>query len=244
MMTTAMTSTPHAFSLRQHSSSTNSDGREPPISLGTVLLGLKYAGGVLLASDSRTSAGTVTDPSAHKINKLADNIYVCRSGTASHSQFLVRTMRHYLSQAQVEACATDLPPVKAAASIARLIQYHNRGTLSTGIFVGGYDKKKGPQLYQLPPGGAVMDVDYAVAGSGGIYIKSLVDSLYRNNMSFTETKQLAIKLITNAIHSCQSCGGCIWWIAIEDSGVQEGVVGPHDIPTEEQYLTELHTRNI
>eukprot|EP01055_Gregarina_sp_Pseudo9_P000906 Gregarina_sp_Pseudo_9__905@NODE_1580_length_1480_cov_139_367106_g1465_i0_p1_GENE_NODE_1580_length_1480_cov_139_367106_g1465_i0NODE_1580_length_1480_cov_139_367106_g1465_i0_p1_ORF_typecomplete_len235_score68_89Proteasome/PF00227_26/3_5e34_NODE_1580_length_1480_cov_139_367106_g1465_i06521356 len=207
------------------------------VSGGTVLLGVKFVGGVLLATDTRTSTSVVVDASAKKINKVAENVWFARSGAAAHSQFVIRTVQHYLKQYQTEA-GGDLrrPPVKAAASLARLIQFNNKAFLHTGLIVGGVDARRGPQIFQLPLGGSVFESNYAVAGSGGPFIAAMLKQEFKPNMSKAEAKELAIKLITIAIHHNASCGGMVRWVAIEEEGSEEGCVRAIELPTEEEYF--------
>lgn len=211
--------------------------RSEPVSLGTVLVAVKYVGGVFMAADSRTSGAVVVDAHSRKINRLAENIYVARSGAAAHSQFVIRTVQHYLRQHQIEVGGDlEKPAVKAAAALTRLIQYSNKGLLQTSQIVAGVDSYRGPQIFQLPIGGSVFECNIATAGSGSVAITALANQEYKPNMSKEEAKQLCIKLITHAIHNDASCGGMIRWVAIDESGVEEGYVKSTDVETEEEYL--------
>ncbi|KAI4992112.1 hypothetical protein ZWY2020_041975 [Hordeum vulgare] len=52
--------------------------------MGTAIVGVCYDGGVVLAADSRTSTGMyVANRASDKISQLTDNVYVCRSGSAT-----------------------------------------------------------------------------------------------------------------------------------------------------------------
>eukprot|EP01054_Gregarina_sp_Poly1_P000675 Gregarina_sp_Poly_1__674@NODE_115_length_13858_cov_166_056486_g102_i0_p5_GENE_NODE_115_length_13858_cov_166_056486_g102_i0NODE_115_length_13858_cov_166_056486_g102_i0_p5_ORF_typecomplete_len248_score30_69Proteasome/PF00227_26/7_4e37Utp12/PF04003_12/1_5e03Utp12/PF04003_12/0_83_NODE_115_length_13858_cov_166_056486_g102_i041954938 len=208
---------------------------EESVSMGTTLLAMKYQGGVLLAADSRTSAAVVVDRSARKINAIAENIYMARSGSAAHTQFVLRTIQHYLKHHQVELNAIEKPTVKAAASLARLIQYNNRALLESGLIVAGYDTRRGPQVFSLPVGGSIFESNIALAGSGSTYVRAMANEEYRHSMSKAEVKQLAIKLVMHAMHNDFSSGGMIRWVTIDESGTETGCVVPGDLPTEEEF---------
>lgn len=116
-----------------------------------------FAGGVVLAADSRTSSGNyVANRAAAKITQLADNAYFCRSGTASDTQAIAGYVQYYLAQHQIEL--NHEPPVSVTANLVRQMQYHNKGLLSAGLIVAGYDKHKGAQVYAVPMGGTLLKV--------------------------------------------------------------------------------------
>ncbi|CCF73706.1 20S proteasome subunit beta 1 [Babesia microti strain RI] len=66
------------------------------VSTGTTILAMHYAGGVILAADSRTSSGQfVSNRVARKITKLLPNIYVARCGSAADTQNLSLILKYY-----------------------------------------------------------------------------------------------------------------------------------------------------
>jgi 20S proteasome subunit beta 2 len=64
-------------------------------STGTTILGFHFEDGLILAADTRATAGMiVADKNCVKIEQVADNIYICGAGTAadcSHVKFLMRS---------------------------------------------------------------------------------------------------------------------------------------------------------
>lgn len=51
---------------------------------GTTIVGLKFKDGIVLAADTRATAGTiVAEKNCQKIHYIADNIYCCGAGTAA-----------------------------------------------------------------------------------------------------------------------------------------------------------------
>ena len=55
-----------------------------PMSTGTTICGVVYAGGVVLGADTRATGGSeVADKNCEKIHYLAPNIYCCGAGTAA-----------------------------------------------------------------------------------------------------------------------------------------------------------------
>lgn len=66
-----------------------------PISEGTTIIGVIYKDGVMLACDTRTSSGNfVSHKTSRKINRINENIYMCRCGASSDSQRLVEVVKY------------------------------------------------------------------------------------------------------------------------------------------------------
>lgn len=57
------------------------------VSLGTSIIATTFKDGVVMAADTRTSAGVyVVDRHTDKVKHLTSNIYVCESGSAVESR--------------------------------------------------------------------------------------------------------------------------------------------------------------
>ena len=58
-----------------------------PMSTGTTICGVVYAGGVVLGADTRATEGdTVADKNCEKIHYIADNIWCCGAGTSADTE--------------------------------------------------------------------------------------------------------------------------------------------------------------
>lgn len=69
------------------------------VQTGTTIMAVTYDGGVVLGADSRTSTGSyVANKAADKITQLTQNVYICRSGSAAHTQAIADYVRHMLNQ--------------------------------------------------------------------------------------------------------------------------------------------------
>ncbi|EZG56724.1 proteasome subunit beta type [Gregarina niphandrodes] len=202
-------------------SSEKTEVEDVPVSMGTTLVGLKYDGGVVLAADSRTSSiPVVSSAYARKINRVSDNIYVCRAGRASHTMYVGRLLKNLMEQHQVEMSGSGtsslaIPSVKSAASVARIICYNNRDVLLSSLLIGGVDPVDGPQLYNIGQGGALFTRNIITCGSGGTYISGLADSLYKSNLSKDEAIKLVTLLVNHAMMRDNGSGGIIRYVVID-----------------------------
>lgn len=148
------------------------------IDAGTSIMAVRFDGGVVLGADSRTSTGIyVANRVSDKLTSLHDRIYCCRSGSAADTQALSDYVRYFLSSHSVDL--GRLPKVHTAANLFRSLCYSNKDRLLAGIIVAGWDDVKGGQVFSIPIGGAMVEQDVAIGGSGSTYIYGLVDSEYR-----------------------------------------------------------------
>ena len=68
------------------------------------------------------------------------------------------------------------------------LAYRNKDRLHFGAIIAGYDKYKGPSLYEVALGGTLVKTTFALAGSGSGYIYSWFDKKWKENMSADEAR--------------------------------------------------------
>ncbi|SBS84116.1 proteasome subunit beta type-6, putative [Plasmodium malariae] len=247
-----------------------------PISDGTTIIGLIYDSGVMLACDTRTSSGTfITNKCSRKINRINENIYVCRSGASAHSQKVIEIIKHYCLSMKSENrkkgrfhedevinddindeeidinkinnsldynnSNTNLitkhkyfyedkfmdynPLVENIAHITKKLLYANNNFLSCGLIFGGYDKEKEQQLYSVNLNGSIIQrYDYAVSGSGSVYIQSYLQDKYKKFMNKKECFDLILNCVKYAMYNDNSSGGIVRIINITKLFVEEYTV--------------------
>ncbi|SBT34240.1 proteasome subunit beta type-6, putative [Plasmodium ovale wallikeri] len=248
-----------------------------PISDGTTIIGIIYGHGVMLACDTRTSSGTlVSNKCSRKINRINENIYVCRSGTSAHSQKVIEIIKHYCLSMKSEnrkkgrfhedevihddVADEDIdidkinnasnfnnnngnnlvtkhkyfyedkfmdcnPLVENVAHITKKLIYANNNFLSCGLIFGGYDKQKKQQLYSVNLNGSIIEkYDYAVSGSGSIYIQSYLQDKYKKYMTKKECFDLILNCVKYAMYNDNSSGGIVRIINITKLFVEEYTV--------------------
>ncbi|KWX15577.1 Proteasome subunit beta type 9 precursor [Giardia duodenalis assemblage B] len=196
----------------------------PPLSLGTTIIVMKYAGGVLLSADTRATMGNlVVDRFTPKILPITDKIYTCIAGSVSHAQFLVNEVRAHLMTQQMDLHANlngmD-PTVATAANILSIYLHKYREFLHAAFILGGVDNT-GFHCINAMIGGSVLEEDYAISGSGGVFIKGLMKELYKPELTRAEAIDLARKLLKTAISLDTKSGGFMRFVAIEQGGLAE-----------------------
>lgn len=74
------------------------------------------------------------------------------------------------------------PLVETAAALFRELCYNYRDSLTAGILIAGWDRRKGGQIYSVPIGGMCVRQSVSVGGSGSSYIYGFVDANYKPQM--------------------------------------------------------------
>ena len=123
----------------------------------------------------------VANPCSDKLEPLHQRIYCQRSGTAAHTSTIARYVRHYIDMQGNEL--GNFPPVESAASIMREIIFNNRNHLSASMICSGWDPYKGYQIYSVNQTGFKDTGNYAVSGSGSVFIMGFLDANYKPEMS-------------------------------------------------------------
>merc|ERR1711915_76982 len=162
--------------------------------------------GVIIAADSRTSAGTyVMNRVSNKLTKLTDKIYCCRSGRSSHTQAISRIVSRYSKR--ISILDEKESRVKDIARITNLLISEN--DLTAAMIIAGYDDVERGSVYSIKLGGTMIKRDWAIGGSGSAYLYGHCDSVYRNDMTFKEKFELTKNLVGMAIKRDNSSGGCV-----------------------------------
>ncbi|GET86738.1 proteasome beta-1 subunit, putative [Leishmania tarentolae] len=211
------------------------------VSLGTTILAVSYNGGVVLAADSRTSSGTyVVNRASNKLTKLTKKIYCCRSGSAADTQALAERVSNYLGSYQTDIGAGV--NVATAANLFQKMCYMNRWNISAGIIVAGYDPINGGSVYSIPSGGSCVKLDYALGGSGSIFLYSFFDANYKPGMSKSECVAFCQRAVAHAYSRDGSSGGLIRTITLDADEPEDQTIpwnrSPYCMEKDPKYVTQ------
>lgn len=217
----------------QNSAWTGRPRENEPVSLGTTIIAVKYADGVILGADTRTSMGTyVSNRVSRKITKLLDNVYVCRSGSAADTQAISDYVQNIMKNGMY--CYNEKPSVRdVAVSLKKVVWGSTDNGILAGFIIAGVDKTGG-HVFSIPLGGALIEQNWSIAGSGSVYIAGLGDRSYRENMSKDEAVSFVREMVSHAIHRDNSSGGCIRMTIITKDGVEEITVNGDEVSIGEE----------
>lgn len=177
-----------------------------PVSLGTTIMAVEFAGGVVVGADSRTTTGSyVANRVTDKLTAVHERVYVCRSGSAADTQAVADIVRYHLESLAVSEGRA--PDVRTAAALFRQIIYANRDALQAGVIVAGWDAEAGGSVYSVPLGGSLHRQPWAIGGSGSAYIYGFCDAEYRPGMSRDECVGFVKRALALAMARDGSSGG-------------------------------------
>ncbi|XP_053577909.1 proteasome subunit beta type-9 [Bombina bombina] len=195
---------------------------------GTTIVAVEFNGGVVIASDSRCSAGqSVVNRVFNKVYPLHKRIYCALSGSAADAQ-AVADLVHYQLELHCENIGED-PRVLTAASLTKNVTYTNRDNLSAHMLIAGWDSKKGGQVYGTLDGSLTRH-PFFVGGSGSSYIYGYVDSVFHPGMSRKEGVQFCTNVITLAMARDGSSGGVIFLTILSEAGAESLILRDKDLP--------------
>ncbi|XP_062904377.1 proteasome subunit beta type-9-like [Mobula hypostoma] len=203
-------------------------GSTVPVTTGTTIMAVEFSGGIVIASDSRVSAGeAVVNRVMDKLSPLYERICCALSGSAADAQAIADITSYQLELHSLEL--QEEPRVRAAASMVRNICYKYKEELLAHLIVAGWDRSHQGQVY-VTLGGMLVRQPCAIGGSGSTYIYGYVDANYRAGMSRDECKQFVTNAIALAISRDGSSGGVIFLTTITEKGTEHQVILPNEMP--------------
>lgn len=189
-----------------------------PVSMGTTIIGFKYADGILVCADSRTSSDTrIANRVQRKMIKLNDRCIVCCSGAAADTRFLCRAVRENIQQHELQLEGPG--QIRTVANLFSLFNHKYKEILLAGLLVCGVDEL-GFHCFKILPGGTVLEEDLVSSGSGSTYVMGIMDAEYRPDMTEAEATAFARKLIHQAAFRDGSSGGVFRYAFVDRAGVR------------------------
>ncbi|XP_024274156.1 proteasome subunit beta type-5 [Oncorhynchus tshawytscha] len=185
------------------------DGSERKIQFlhGTTTLAFKFQHGVIVAVDSRATAGAyIASQTVKKVIEINPYLLGTMAGGAADCSFwerlLARQCRVY------ELRNKERISVAAASKLLANMVYQYKGMgLSMGTMVCGWDKT-GPGLYYVDSEGNRVCGDLFAVGSGSMYAYGIVDSgLKQKDLTVEEACDLGCRAIYQATYRDAYSGG-------------------------------------
>ncbi|WFC95745.1 proteasome endopeptidase complex [Malassezia brasiliensis] len=175
---------------------------------GTTTLAFRYKGGVVIAVDSRASAGSyIASGSVKKVIEINPYLLGTMAGGAADCQYwetyLGMQCRLY------ELRNKERISVAAASKILSNLVYSYKGMgLSMGTMICGWDKT-GPAIFYVDSEGSRMKGDLFSVGSGSTFAYGVLDQGYHWDLEYDEALDLARRSIYAATHRDAYSGNTI-----------------------------------
>merc|ERR1719171_383706 len=184
---------------------------------GTTTLAFKYKNGVVVAVDSRASAGAyIASQTVKKVIEINPFLLGTMAGGAADCSYWERYLGMRCRLFELDH--KERISVAAASKILSNItyQYKNYG-LSMGTMICGWDKT-GPQIFYVDSDGQRLDGRLFSVGSGSPWAYGVLDTGYKYDLSRAEAIELAQHAIFAATYRDAYSGGTVRVYHIDEKG--------------------------
>ena len=191
------------------------------IKKGTTTCALTCTDGVVLAADTRASAGFfIADRHVMKIQKVDRHLGMTIAGGVADAQNLVDVMRYNANIYRISN--REIMPVNSAARLCSNVLFNQRYfPYYVQIILAGYDNKDGGQIYNIDLFGSMTTEKYISTGSGSPVAYGYLESEYKEASSVNESYKIAIQAIAAAIRRNAGTGDNINAVIIDKDGYRE-----------------------
>lgn len=191
------------------------------IKKGTTTCALTCKDGVVLAADTRASAGLfIADRHVMKIQRVDSHLGLTIAGGVADAQNLVDTMRYNANIYRFQN--KELIPIKSAARLCSNILFNQRYfPFYVQLIMAGYTKEEGATIYNLDLFGSISSEKFISTGSGSPVAYGYLESEYREGMSVNEAYKTAMHAIAAAIRRNAGTGDNINVVIIDKDGYRE-----------------------
>lgn len=192
------------------------------IKKGTTTCAITCTDGIVLAADTRASAGLfIADRNVMKIQKVDDHLGMTIAGGVADAQNLVDTMRY---NANIYRFSRKEPiPVSSAARLCSNILFNQRYfPFYVQIIMAGFDyREKEGKIYNIDLFGSMTTEKFISTGSGSPVAYGYLESEYKDRIGVNEAYKLAIQSIAAAIRRNAGTGDSINAVIIDQNGYRE-----------------------
>lgn len=210
-----------------HTNEQINDNRYPQhildqIKKGTTTCAITCTDGVVLAADTRASAGFfIADRHVMKIQKVDDHLGMTIAGGVADAQNLVDTMRYNANIYRLSK--KELIPVSSAARLCSNILFNQRYfPFYVQIIMAGFDQREREgKIYNIDLFGSMTTEKFISTGSGSPVAYGYLESEFKDGISVNEAYKIAIQSIAAAIRRNAGTGDGINAVIIDKNGYRE-----------------------
>ena len=192
------------------------------IKKGTTTCALTCKDGVVLAADTRASAGFfIADKHVMKIQKVDRHIGMTMAGGVADAQNLVDIMRY---NANIYRLTNKDPiPIKSGARLCSNVLFNQRYfPFFVQIILAGVDKtKEEGQIYNIDLFGSMTSEKFISTGSGSPVAYGYLETEFKENLTVNDAYKIAIQAIAAAIRRNAGTGDGINVVIIDKDGYRE-----------------------
>jgi len=187
---------------------------------GTTTVGAISREGIILASDTRVTMGSlIVHKKGKKVYKIDDHLAMTISGVVADAQRTVATLK---ANARMYRLQRRIPmPVSAAARlVANLFFSYRLFPLMTRIIIGGIDSS-GPHLFSIDPFGSITEEKYVATGSGSPVAYGILEEKFKEDMALEEALSIVAQALRSAMKRDVATGDSLDIVVIDKNGYRE-----------------------
>lgn len=188
------------------------------IAHGTTTLAFRYRGGIIVATDSRATAGNwIASQTVKKVIEINSVLLGTMAGGAADCQYWLAWLG---MQCRLHELRHKRRISVAAASkiLANLVYSYKGMGLSMGTMCAGVTKEEGPALYYVDSDGTRLAGNLFCVGSGQTFAYGVLDAEYREDLTDEEALELGRRSILAATHRDAYSGGFINLYHVKEAG--------------------------
>lgn len=201
---------------------------------GTTTLAFKFKHGVLVAVDSRATAGAyIASQTVKKVIEINPYLLGTMAGGAADCSYWERELGRQCRLYELRN--KERISVAAASKLLSNIVYSYKGMgLSMGTMITGWDRN-GPGLYYVDSDGTRLKGNIFSVGSGSTFAYGVLDSGYRYDLELEEAIDLGKRAIFHATHRDAYSGGSVNVYHVAEDGWK--FIGNFDVmPLYDEYM--------
>ncbi|KAK3674444.1 Proteasome subunit beta type-5 [Recurvomyces mirabilis] len=188
------------------------------IAHGTTTLAFRFKGGIIVATDSRATAGNwIASQTVKKVIEINSALLGTMAGGAADCQYWLA----YLGmQCRLHELRHKRRISVAAASkiLANLVYSYKGMGLSMGTMCAGVTPTEGPALYYIDSDGTRLAGNLFCVGSGQTFAYGVLDAEYKYDMEEDEALELGRRSILAATHRDAYSGGFVNLYHVKEEG--------------------------
>ena len=191
------------------------------IKKGTTTCALTCVDGVVLAADTRASAGFfIADKHVMKIQKIDRHLGMTIAGGVADAQNLVDIMRYNANIYRISS--RKLMPIKSAARLCSNILFNQRYyPFYVQLIMAGYNEQEHGQIYNIDLFGSMTTEKFISTGSGSPVAYGYLESEFKENMKVDEAYKIGLEAVGAGVGSKAGTGDGINVVVIDKNGYRE-----------------------
>lgn len=187
---------------------------------GTTTVGMVCTDGVVLATDTRvTAGGFIAHKRGKKLIKIDRNLAMTISGVVADAQNVVDVLKYYASMYRLDK--GRLMPVKSAAQIVSNLLFSSRYyPYIADVIIGGTDASGG-SIYNVDIFGSINAEKVMATGSGSPVAYGVLESEFREGMTVAKAYPIAARAVIAAMRRNAATGDHFDVAVIDKDGFRE-----------------------